>query len=116
MKTKGADLFGEGAYARRDDPWTSHEAASKVPVTHLQDIVLRALRPFPVTGLTTHEIEDLTGLAAGSVTPRMKPLEDLGLVVRRLDAFGKVVARIPPGHKRKQTVWVLVSTREWEHE
>jgi DNA-binding MarR family transcriptional regulator len=103
------------AYARRDDPFTSHEAAAAVPVTMLQDMVLKALLGHPVTGLCTHEVEDITGLAAGSVTPRMKPLEDLGLVVRRRDADGTVVTRIPRGHKRRQTVWVL-TRRGWEHE
>lgn len=115
MKTKGPDFFGE-AYARRDDPWTSHEAADTVPVSWLQDIVCKALDTVPVTGMTTHEIEALTGLAAGSVTPRMKPLEELGLVVRRRDANGNVMARVPGGHKRKQTIWVLVKGRKWEHE
>jgi hypothetical protein len=86
------------AYARHSDPDTSHWAAALVNATWLQLMVLRVLRRHP-GGCTTHEIEDESGLAAGSVTPRMKPLEKLGLVIRTDER------RVPVGHKRPQIVW-----------
>lgn len=97
------DLFDDdsGAYARYSDPDTSWEAAAKVPVSEREARVLGALKAAGASGLTTHEIEDVTGLAAGTVTPRMKPLEEKGLVVR-------IGTRIPPGHTSRQTLWMAV--------
>jgi len=101
MKMRGAgaaDLF-DIALARRDDPETSHEAAAKVDVSKREAEVYAALRAVWPAGLTTHEIEDATGIAAGSVTPRMKRLVEKGWVERTEER------RIPRGHTSPQTIW-----------
>jgi DNA-binding MarR family transcriptional regulator len=48
-------------------------------VTKLQRKVLEALS---VRSMTAEEVADHTNTALGSITPRMKPLRDAGLVVR----------------------------------
>jgi DNA-binding MarR family transcriptional regulator len=82
------DLFAElarlsrGAYARRSDPETSHEAAQEVEksVTALEAIVLEALRNHPL-GLTNHEIVEFTGLTWNTASPRLHPLVKKGWVI-----------------------------------
>lgn len=65
--------------SRKDDPDTSHVAASRVNVSKLQRKVLTALAIRP---MTSEEAADHTGTALGSITPRMKPLRDAGLIER----------------------------------
>jgi uncharacterized membrane protein len=86
--------------ARRTDPATSREAASKVAgrVSDLEAIVLDALRAAPA-GLTTWEIAEATGLSLVTVSPRCKPLERKGLVRRE----GRRVNR----NGCSSTVWVV---------
>ncbi len=69
----------EGAYARRNDPETSHEAADRVRVSRLEGICLDALLPYP-KGLEVTEISDLTKVPDKSVSPRMRRLVEKGLV------------------------------------
>ena len=71
------------AYARRQDPRTSHDAAASVDVERLQGMILSALGPqiWLHTGLTTGEIADYIRVPRDSVSPRMKPLVDKGLVI-----------------------------------
>jgi Fic family protein len=84
---------------RNNDPDTSREAAMKLDATRLQQIVLNTLGQFP-SGLTAHEVADITGIALVTISPRMKPLEEKGAVER----VGK---RVPQGYTRKQTVWCI---------
>ncbi len=77
------DQLELGAYARRTDPDTSHEAASEVSgakANALEAIVLKALRSYP-EGLTNHEIVAVTGLTWNTASPRMRPMVRKHLVV-----------------------------------
>jgi hypothetical protein len=96
---KQGDLFEkpEGAYARSSDPLTSHNAAALIDAQGLERRVLACLATVP-TGLTTHEIEERTGIEWGSVTPRMINLERKGHVVR----WGE---RVMKGRRVPQIVW-----------
>jgi DNA-binding MarR family transcriptional regulator len=79
----GLDLFdppGE-AYARRDDPETSHEAAKKVDATKREKQAIDGLRGLGGEG-NSKEIAAFMGVDKWSISPRMKPLEKKGLVER----------------------------------
>jgi DNA-binding MarR family transcriptional regulator len=84
---------------RTNDPDTSYAAAAfiKDHVTHLQGLVMEFLNQRGEHGATTEEIARHYGIELGSITPRMAPLERMG-VVRRTDlrrmAQGKKVGRI----------------------
>jgi hypothetical protein len=98
-------LSEPGGLARASDPDTSHDAAAQVNVTACEAAVMAALRTAPVTGLTTWEIADLVpGLGWGSITPRMRPLENKGWVVR------SGMRRTPKGRYRPQIVWLAKVT------
>jgi DNA-binding IclR family transcriptional regulator len=86
------DLFSRPprAFARRSDPPTAHVAAASVPVRDREYQVLAALSLYGP--LTAHEIAEHTELPLVSVSPRMKPLETRGLVVR-------------DGRRDKRTIW-----------
>ena len=71
----------ETALARNTDPTTSHEAAEKVKVGHLEMMVLDALLAAGVRGMTSHELVADIGLPWSTVTPRLRPLANRGLVV-----------------------------------
>jgi DNA-binding Lrp family transcriptional regulator len=101
----------KGGRTRNSDPHTSHDAGEQVDVSHLENIVVGALRGHSA-GLTTHEIEDATGLEWGSVTPRMVPLEEKGIIERaRVQIADEwvVETRVPRGHRRAQIIWRLRS-------
>lgn len=66
------------AYARRSDPATSHAAAAQVKA-QLERLCVATLQKFP-EGLTTLEIAELTNVQRVSISPRMKPLADKGLI------------------------------------
>lgn len=82
--------------ARSSDLRTAHEAAERMrsassPLCALVLMCLRENGP-----LTTHEIAEKTGLAVVTVSPRIKPLRDAGLVAAN-------------GYRReKRSVWVAV--------
>ena len=67
------------ALARKTDPETSKQAASTVPVSKLENVVYEAIKASP-RGLTTDEIEVITGLRPGSITPRIAPLIRKGYI------------------------------------
>jgi hypothetical protein len=100
-----ADLFEEAengaAWARGEDPNTSHAAAESVrgqQANELETRVIRALMKYP-EGLASYEIECLTGIPNQSLTPRLAPLRRKGLI--KDSGFRRVA---PSG--RQQTVWV----------
>lgn len=72
------DLPMESGRARRRDPDTAKKAAAKVLVADLEARVLKALRL--LKGATTHELAWLLKVDLVSVSPRMRPLAEKGLV------------------------------------
>lgn len=82
------------AHARTTDPQTSKDAAQKVNAAELEARVLAVLRIAP-EGKTSHEVAAIIGRPLVSVSPRMKPLESRGLVVR-------------DGRRDGRTVWKAV--------
>lgn len=93
------DLFGG---VRRDDPMPSYEAAARVDVARLEQVVLNALiahgAVYPADyWLTVLQLEALLkrrGIDKWSISPRLSPLEAKGLVERRempgLNSSGKL--------------------------
>lgn len=63
--------------ARRTDPETSHEAARSVDVARLEALVLDALKTKP---MTTKELARYLDIHRVSVSPRIAPLRNKGLV------------------------------------
>lgn len=86
------------AHARRTDPGTSHEAARSVEpdLTNLEAAVLRAIPQAPANA-TLDEVVDATGLDKVTASPRFKPLEAKGLIVRAGKRRGS--------SGRQQTTW-----------
>ena len=68
-----------GAYARNTDPNSSHEALAFVDVSHLQMLVMKALDDTKVP-MTSLAIAKYLGIPVWSISPRMKPLENLGKI------------------------------------
>jgi DNA-binding MarR family transcriptional regulator len=83
---KQGELFGsEGAYARRNDPGTSHNAAQSIRGTRVTELEGQVLDVLKAHGkLTAFEIAKLGDMEYGSTSPRLKQLELKGKV-RRLD-------------------------------
>jgi DNA-binding MarR family transcriptional regulator len=101
---KDRELPGE-AYARVEDPETSHEAADAVRGEHasrLELAVLKALRDHPA-GLTAHELIAITGIPNESLTPRLAPLRRKGLIT---DSGER---RKGPTSNRRCIVWIAVT-------
>ena len=65
--------------ARRSDPKTSHDAAAMVKAGTIRALILGVLKQ---RDLATFQIAEALGLDRDSVSPHMKPLEELGQVVR----------------------------------
>ena len=72
------------ALARRTDPDTSHVAALTVDANRLERLVAALLQEHP-DGLIVKEIASLLDIDKWSISPRMKPLEEKGLVQRTAD-------------------------------
>lgn len=70
------------ALSRSTDPTTSHQAAFQFDpsVTKTEKLILDELRGFGRGGMTTHALAAVLGLELVTVSPRMKPLRDKGLV------------------------------------
>ena len=96
------DLFS-GAYARHGDPQTSRDAAVVVNVSKLQRIVIDCLRRNGARTCT--EVAELTGIPLWSLSPRFKPLEDMGIVERT----GTKACLNSSGRIRNLTLWRLKS-------
>jgi DNA-binding MarR family transcriptional regulator len=78
------DLFEYGA-ARNTDPLTSKAAAESINATRLEAIVLAAITRSGSRGMTSEEAAAAVSMELGSITPRLSPLEQKGLI-RRTDA------------------------------
>ena len=74
----------EEAYARKTDPATSREAAARVtPILNvLEAAVDAAVFAAGERGATAAEVHEATGIDLQSLTPRFKPLERKGRIVR----------------------------------
>lgn len=84
------DSRRESGKARRKDPDTAKAAARSVDATKLEQIVLDALA---VRGMTSYELSIILDMSLVSVSPRLRPLVEKGLVrdsgVRRTNPSGK---------------------------
>lgn len=69
----------ETGRARRRDPDTAKKAAGSVEVTDLEGRVVQALK-LCRAGMTTHELARILKLELVTVSPRMRPLAEKGLV------------------------------------
>ena len=72
------------ALARNTDPETSHESADAVQgakASRIEQMVLDALLAARGRGMTPHELVAYIGLPWSTVTPRLRPLANRGLVV-----------------------------------
>ena len=69
------------ARARNTDPLTSDLAADSVQVTGLEALVLSTLRTAP-QGLTSEELAFFIGLSLVTISPRLRPLLEKGLVMK----------------------------------
>jgi DNA-binding MarR family transcriptional regulator len=94
------DFTKDHALARSTDPATSKAAAAKVNVSDREQIVLKCLRE--QGDATCREIAQRSGLDYASVTPRIKPLRNKGLVTHALDDEGQFLRRAA------QYVWKAV--------
>jgi hypothetical protein len=70
------------ALARSSDPTTSHQAAFEfdAKVTAIERRILDELKGLGRGGMTTHALAAVLGLELVTVSPRMKPLLNKGLV------------------------------------
>jgi Mn-dependent DtxR family transcriptional regulator len=68
------------AYARNTDPDSSHNAAAAVDTKRLQLLVIQALNETKVP-MTSIDIAKHLGIHLVSISPRMKPLENLGQII-----------------------------------
>lgn len=87
--------------SRNDDPGTSHDAADSVTtkIPNLNKLVLDCLeeeKRGPGKGMTSKEIAADLGLDHVTISPRMKPLEKLGMVRRTIR------------RRKKSIVWEVV--------
>jgi DNA-binding MarR family transcriptional regulator len=95
----GGDSYGSGdeyrgAYARSTDPATSHEAAATVNVTKREIDAMRGLDILGGQG-NCRRIAAAASVHEWSISPRFKPLEEKGYVIRT------------DGRSEKQIVWRL---------
>jgi DNA-binding MarR family transcriptional regulator len=67
---------------RSNTPETSVDALKSLDVSNLEGCVLRALIALGNRGGTSEEIADQLGMNLQTITPRLKPLENKGLVER----------------------------------
>ncbi len=96
----------EQGRARHTDPETSKVAAKSVRATSLEIRVVQVIACCPL-GATCGEIVDMTGLAWNTVSPRLKPLREKGLIEVRRDGEGKKITRTGKPSGRAQLVWVI---------
>lgn len=106
------DLFDyvppQQAYARREDPETSHDAAKSVEA-HLTAIEAKVLLAIPAAprDVVLDEVVVATGLDKVTASPRFKPLEEKGLIVR--------TGKRPGFAGRQQTSWTRAKKEALAH-
>ncbi len=69
---------GSGAYARREDPNTSQDAATTVNGAALEVLVVDALRSHPDASI--QDVVEITGERYRSISPPFAPLRRKGLI------------------------------------
>jgi hypothetical protein len=89
-------------YARSGDPDTSHDAAASINTAYVEGLVMSALEFFP-EGATSIQLAKALGLTPWSISPRMKPLRQKGLVVDSGE-------RRTGTSRRRSIVWQRVET------
>ena len=68
-------------FARNTDPQTSKEAAVTVNVSSMEQTVLDVIKSYP-KGCITEQIEwDLPDVRISSISPRIRPLINKGLII-----------------------------------
>jgi hypothetical protein len=67
--------------ARDTDPVTSHNAAASVNATRLEAMVYQAVHSFGADGAIAEEIKLRLNMDYNSVTPRIRPLINKGLLI-----------------------------------
>jgi hypothetical protein len=83
-----------GAYARRGDPSTSHEAAERVRVCKEEQSVVDSLLRFGRKGANCNQVSIDTGVDKWTVSPRFKPLCKKRLAApKRYRNTGNIVKR-----------------------
>lgn len=79
--------------ARNSDPATSKQAAATLPIPALEQAVLRELWRLGDKGATSHELAASLNMDRVTVSPRLRPLANKGLIEesedRRLGPTGR---------------------------
>jgi predicted transcriptional regulator len=90
------------AFARNSDPDTSHDAGRSIDdaVTYLEQTVLDAVRTRKKDGCTLDELIDILAMDKVTISPRLRPLCNKGLVIENGKRMGK--------SNRKQTIWLAI--------
>ena len=83
---------------RTSDPVTSFEAADSVDASALEAKCLEAIMQTGRVGMTSEELATFTGMPLVTVSPRLRPLANKGLLV----CYGKRANR----SGRSAIVWV----------
>lgn len=95
------DLFKTTAYARTEDPATSHIAAADTRLSEIEQVVYEIILSGPNTGMTKDEVhaaQTTTHHERDSISPRFKPLMKKGKIV----PMGTRVAK----SGKRQMVWL----------
>ena len=79
------------AWARKSDPQTSHAAAARIDGSKLAGLVLAELENGDGT---VHELAERLNLSLVTVSPRMRPLELKGFVIRAGKRQGRTIWRL----------------------
>lgn len=82
------DLFTSAHY-RRTDPITSRDAALSVPASELEQTVIAWMLKQGTHGGNSLEMAEATGLDRVSLSPRFKPLELAGTLIRTTERRGR---------------------------
>lgn len=98
--------MSDEALARSTDPDSSHAAAAVVDVQGLEMLVLQKIERSLISGLTASDIAMLCDHPRDSISPRMKRLEEKGMITRTDE---KRVPTSAPLNRRspKQIVWKI---------
>ncbi len=108
MADETLDLF-DSAYARRTDPDTSQDAADAMTddrLTELAQAALDGIRAHP-EGITAQDLARLTGYDHNTISPRLRPLANKGLI------HDSGERRIPLGKTRATIVWKIGPSAAW---